>query len=248
MAVRSQVSHERDSRKDFGYSDPNPRPDFHPADRNHHIVPDTHVDASVGDHRSLGIRDRENSQAVKNKTEPKLMNINLNIWFPPINLFSKPWQEKFDASGSYRYINPSTATKTKTGEVKMNTQYSHVAKSKSGKPTLKPHTLLKLYWERCGRPPLEFRYGNDPWVEVGGAPTWSPAFEYRFKERLNYPVGPDEDEYFIIGNQDDTTTTETDDYIIAFDKGFDRGYAQALEDIKTALKQKQAEHANLLKQ
>ena len=71
------------------------------------------------------------------------------------------------------------------------------------------HDVLKIYWERMGKPALEFKYADDPWLPVQGNPSFNPAFEYRF-------TGPPK------GRTD--TEQESVDY--------KQGYQQALEDMK----------------
>lgn len=63
------------------------------------------------------------------------------------------------------------------------------------------HPAMKIYWERCGKPQLMFKLGDDPWVEVAGEPSWNPAFEYRVKgttlqvERDANPVAPNNEAF-----------------------------------------------------
>lgn len=76
------------------------------------------------------------------------------------------------------------------------------------------HARLRIYWERAGKPQLEFKYLGDPWIEVAGAPTWNPAFRYRIKGMHAGDVGEP-----LTGDG-------------PYEKGYHHGYAQALADMK----------------
>lgn len=43
--------------------------------------------------------------------------------------------------------------------------------------TRNPHDAIRIYWERSGRPKVEFNTG-DAWLETYH-PTWNPRFKYR---------------------------------------------------------------------
>lgn len=76
------------------------------------------------------------------------------------------------------------------------------------------HARLRIYWERMGKPQLEFKYGDDPWVDVAGTPTWNSAFRYRIKGMHAEDVGE------MVKGDDQ------------WEKGYHQGYAQALADMK----------------
>jgi hypothetical protein len=76
------------------------------------------------------------------------------------------------------------------------------------------HDVLRLHWVHSGRPPLEFKHGDDPWLDVAGTPSWNPAFEYRIRQKE-----PPE--------------------IDLYDAGFKQGYAKAQEDMINLLKARQ---------
>ena len=85
------------------------------------------------------------------------------------------------------------------------------------------HAALKIYWERSGKPQLQFRYGDDPWVDVGGEPSWNPTFSYQVK----------------AGHSEYDKAIKASEGREAFNQGYDRGYAKALEDMAKLLKEKQ---------
>jgi hypothetical protein len=127
------------------------------------------------------------SGVVRNPPAFRHGEVQIKIYCPPINLNSKPWQHAFDKR---YYMSRTTQSK---------------------------HDTLKLYWERSGRPPLEFKYGDDPWLEVAGTPSWNPAFDYR------------------IRGVDTAISKNTAQY----DEGYKHGYAEALAAVITLLRARQ---------
>lgn len=73
------------------------------------------------------------------------------------------------------------------------------------------HDVLKIYWERMGKPALEFKYADDPWLPVQGTPSFNPAFEYRF----------------VSQSSGFATEFKPEDSFY-----YKQGYAHALEDMK----------------
>lgn len=79
------------------------------------------------------------------------------------------------------------------------------------------HARLRIYWERTGKPQLEFKHGDDPWVEVAGKPSWHPSFRYRIKGM----------------HADDIAEMPTGD--AQWESGYRQGYAQAIADMKNLI-------------
>lgn len=102
------------------------------------------------------------------------------------------------------------------------------------------HPAMKIYWERCGKPQLMFKLGDDPWVEVAGEPSWNPAFEYRVKGTTLQAVQDAPGATRIAPRE--RVENHYSDYDRGFNQGYDNGFKQgynkALEDIKTHLHEK----------
>ena len=82
------------------------------------------------------------------------------------------------------------------------------------------HIALKIYWERSGKPQLQFKHGDDPWLDVAREPSWNPAFEYRISSTK-------------------TDAALRDKLNDLYHYGFKQGYDKATKDMLNLLRSKQ---------
>lgn len=99
------------------------------------------------------------------------------------------------------------------------------------------HDILKIYWERMGKPALEFKYADDPWLPVQGTPSFNPAFEYRFvSQSSRFAAG------FVSQSSRFATEFKPEDSFY-----YKQGYAHALEDMKAEVERMATAKRCLLK-
>lgn len=96
------------------------------------------------------------------------------------------------------------------------------------------HDLLKLYWERSGKPQLYFKYGDDPWLAVLGTPSFNPAFEYR----LNSNGEKEFDVFKTLFDYEGEIPLCAQPDVNSYD--YKRGYKQALDDVRAETERLQA--------
>ena len=92
--------------------------------------------------------------------------------------------------------------------------------------TKNPHDAIRIYWERSGRPKVEFNNGG-VWLETDH-PTWNPHFKYRLIGEQGTELKPA-----------NFTSEYRQGYDDGFSVGFKAGMDKAVEDMKIMLAEKQ---------
>lgn len=91
--------------------------------------------------------------------------------------------------------------------------------------TKNPHDAIRIYWERSGRPKVEFNSG-DVWLETDH-PTWNPHFKYRLISEQDNELGPA-----------NFTSEYGQGYDDGFASGFKAGKNKAVEEMKAMLEER----------